>query len=233
MIEAYITNLGRYNEGVLDGEFLKFPATTEQVQALLKRIHVDGVRYEEFFITDFETEIDGLCKYMGEYESIDELNYLATLLEELDESELQQFIGALEFGEDTGSVKALINLTQNLDCYDFIPGIEDEDDLGRYYLDDLTGVPEHLQNYIDYEAYGRDIDLNGNGRFVDGGYIEKIDDRFTEHYNGRDDLPDECKIFKYPEPEKSILKTLKNYKQMISETAYISPERSRPVNAEL
>ncbi len=28
------------------GETLKFPATTEEVQALLKRIGVDGVRYE-------------------------------------------------------------------------------------------------------------------------------------------------------------------------------------------
>ena len=51
LFEAYITNLGKYNEGRLVGETLKFPATTEEVQALLKRIGVDGVRYEEIFIT--------------------------------------------------------------------------------------------------------------------------------------------------------------------------------------
>ena len=45
LFEAYITNLGKYNEGRLVGETLKFPATTEEVQALLKRIGVDGVRY--------------------------------------------------------------------------------------------------------------------------------------------------------------------------------------------
>ena len=44
LFEAYITNLGKYNEGRLVGETLKFPATTEEVQALLKRIGVDGVR---------------------------------------------------------------------------------------------------------------------------------------------------------------------------------------------
>jgi len=38
MFEVFITNLGRYVEGHLDGEYLKLPATTEQVQALLKRI---------------------------------------------------------------------------------------------------------------------------------------------------------------------------------------------------
>ena len=36
LFEAYITNLGKYNEGRLVGETLKFPATTEEVQALLK-----------------------------------------------------------------------------------------------------------------------------------------------------------------------------------------------------
>ena len=54
LFEAYITNLGKYNEGRLVGETLKFPATTEEVQALLKRIGVDGVRYEEIFITSFD-----------------------------------------------------------------------------------------------------------------------------------------------------------------------------------
>ena len=44
VFEAYITNLGKYAEGQLVGETLKFPATTEEVQALLKRIGVDGVR---------------------------------------------------------------------------------------------------------------------------------------------------------------------------------------------
>ena len=66
MLEVYVTNLGRYNEGHLDGEYLKLPATTKDVQALLKRIHVDGVRYEEIFITDYETDIPGLHNCLGE-----------------------------------------------------------------------------------------------------------------------------------------------------------------------
>ena len=45
LFEAYITNLGKYTEGMMVGETLKFPTTTEEVQALLKRIGVDGVRY--------------------------------------------------------------------------------------------------------------------------------------------------------------------------------------------
>ena len=234
MLEAYVTNLGRYNEGCLDGEYLRFPATTEDVQALLKRIHVDGVRYEEIFITDYETDISGLYNCLGEYESIDELNYLASLLDDMEKWEAEKFAAAVEHGEHTGKVRDLINLAQYLDCFEFYPGIEDEDDLGRFYIEEMCTleIPEHLQNYIDYEAYGRDMNLDEDGRFTDGGYVVRTGDSFTEHYSGREDLPEEHRIFAYPEPEKSIKKALESYGKMISETVTAAHERPQPANAE-
>ena len=74
-ITAFVTNLGKYNEGALVGEWLPLPTTTEKVQACLKRIGIDGVRYEEYFITDYETSIDGLYDHLPEYANLDELNY--------------------------------------------------------------------------------------------------------------------------------------------------------------
>ena len=38
LFEAHVTNLGKYNEGVLAGEPLSFPASPQAVQALLKDI---------------------------------------------------------------------------------------------------------------------------------------------------------------------------------------------------
>jgi len=99
LFEAYITNLGKYNEGELVGETLKFPTTTEEVQALLKRIGVDGVRYEEFFITSFDGDVLGLYDYLTEYENLDELNHLACLLSELDQGELEKFEAVIDSGE--------------------------------------------------------------------------------------------------------------------------------------
>jgi len=219
MIAAYITNVGKYNEGSLQGEYLKLPATTEEVQALLSRINVDGVMYEETFITDYETDISGLSRYLGEYESINELNYLATLIEEMDEHDLAKFEAAVGFGEHSGSVKDLINLTQNLDGYDFVPDINHHDELGRYLIEELGNqqIPEWMQGYFDYDGYGRDYDFNERGGFTENGYVFVYDDSFIEHYNGRDDLPEEHKIFAYPKPEKSISKALTNYTKMISE----------------
>ena len=95
VFEAYITNLGKYAEGQLVGETLKFPATTEEVQSLLKNIGVDGVRYEEFFITAFDGNVMGLYDYLTEYENLDELNHLAHLISELDSDEIDTLEAAL------------------------------------------------------------------------------------------------------------------------------------------
>ena len=46
MFEAYVTNLGLYPEyGIEVGEYLKFPTTREEVQALFSRIGIDGKRW--------------------------------------------------------------------------------------------------------------------------------------------------------------------------------------------
>ena len=99
VFEAYITNLGKYAEGQLVGETLKFPATTEEVQSLLKNIGVDGVLYEEFFITAFDGDVMGLYDYLTEYENLDELNHLAHLISELDSDEIETLEAVLNKGD--------------------------------------------------------------------------------------------------------------------------------------
>ncbi len=137
---------------------------------MLKHIGVDGIRYEEFFITSFDGDVLGLYDYLGEYENLDELNHLACLLSELDQGELEKFEAVLHTGAHTSSVADIINLTQNLDCFEFYPDIENEEDLGRYWAEDLP-IPEELKDYFDYKAYGRDISINEGGHMAPGGYV--------------------------------------------------------------
>ena len=56
ILEAYVTNLGKYNEGELASTLLKFPTTKEEVQAALKRIGIDNIRYEEIFIANYDAD---------------------------------------------------------------------------------------------------------------------------------------------------------------------------------
>ena len=82
---AFVTNLGKYNEGELVGEWVKFPTTAEEMKQVFDRIGIGktgdfGQVYEEWFITDYDCYVDGLYDKLGEYESLDELNYLASKL---------------------------------------------------------------------------------------------------------------------------------------------------------
>ena len=194
--EAYITNLGKYNERELVGEWVKFPTTYEQMQEVFKRIGI-GSEYEEWFITDYDCYVDGIYDVFGEYESLDELNYLAASIEAMDNYDFERFEAAVGVSDYANSVKDLINLTQNLDKYDIYPDVHDHDDLGRLYIEEYGAmeVPDHLKNYIDYEAYGRDIALDEIGYFTDQGYIRDTGESFTEYYDGsREDIPDEYRV---------------------------------------
>ena len=52
--EAFVTNLGKYNEGMLVGEWVKLPTTEEEMQKVFERIGIGkqdefGQPYEEWF----------------------------------------------------------------------------------------------------------------------------------------------------------------------------------------
>ena len=132
--ETFVTNLGKYNEGELVGEWVKFPITNEEMQEVFKRIGIGG-RYEEWFITDYECHDPGIYDLLGEYESLSELNYLAGQIMELNESE-EFWQAVLDLGEYTGSVKDLINLTENMDCFDYLSGVTSDSDLGYYWIEE-------------------------------------------------------------------------------------------------
>ena len=90
--------------------------------------------------------------------------------------------------DEVSDIDDLINLTFNLDCYDIMPGINDESDLGYYYAHEAGIYSEKdlgpLANYIDYERYGRDIAMDEQGRFTDEGYVRVASERWDRQFNG-------------------------------------------------
>lgn len=203
--EAYVTNLGKYNEGALVGEWVKFPTTEEEMQKVFERIGIGtadefGQSYEEWFITDYECPLHGVYNMLGEYESLDKLNYLASAIEELSFADQEKLVAIMESGcDEVNDIDDLINLTFNLDCYDILPDVTDEEDLGRYYIEesgayDLKAMG-HLADYIDFERYGRDVADEEGGKFTDQGYVRVESDRWDRQFDGTlDDIPDEYRI---------------------------------------
>lgn len=83
MMNIFITNLGKYNEGELIGEWATLPISKEELQELFERIGINE-EYEEYFITDYE------CDFyeVGEYENIKTLNEIAEKMGELNEEKI-------------------------------------------------------------------------------------------------------------------------------------------------
>lgn len=188
-LSVFITNLGKYNEGELVGEWLKLPTDYETFNETLKRIGIGG-RYEEWFITDYESTVNYLADCLGEYENMDELNYLAALIDDLANYDMDELEAALEFKSPTDAAET-INIVMGLDNFNLYEDVHDDDDLGRYYFEFTDAkIPEPFDRYIDYESYGRDIRLESDGNFTDRGWIE--DNGYSgDDYTGVDDIPDE------------------------------------------
>lgn len=202
---AFVTNLGKYNEGHLAGEWVKFPATRERMDEVMAKIGIgqkrpDGSVYEEVFITDYDCNISSLTKYLHEYSNINELNYLAEKIDEIDDFDRNKFNAVIESGEGIKSIADIINLTDNLDNYNLINAGSDEE-LGIYLIsNEDKKVPDWLDGYIDYEAYGRDYAINGGAISTSEGYVYSIN-YDTEYYKGIDDIPKDSLVTGFNEEE--------------------------------
>ena len=168
MLRIYLTNLGRYNEGIFVGQWVTLPIDNEELEAIKQRIGINQY-YEEMFITDYESDIDGVS--VGEYDNIEELNELAEALENLDDIELDVITALLAEGYGINEA-----IEKKDDCYIWFD-CDDMEDVAMQYCDTcgmLEAMPEHLRNYFDFAAFGRDMSFEGHFVFVASGNCIEI-----------------------------------------------------------
>lgn len=173
-IAIYLTNLGRYNEGCLMGEWVKLPIPKDKLQEVLDRIGINE-RYEEYFITDYETLLSNL--HISEYASISDLNELAERIEGLADHEYEKLAAVLEC-ESSMSIAEVLEIIDDLDSFDLLTEVEDDEALGEYYAEIgciFHGIPDSISRYFDFSSYGRDIRLESNMCFTSYGVV--IDNR--------------------------------------------------------
>lgn len=155
-IKIYVANLGKYNEGILQGEWFTLPVEFEEIA---EKIGLNE-QYEEYAIHDYEAP-DGLK--INEYSSINELNEIAEEMENLSEydEEILGYIlatGEKEFNE-------ALEMVQNGGDFYIFRDCNNMSDVAYQWLEETGGlseIPDHLQSYFDFEAYGRDLEIEGS-----------------------------------------------------------------------
>jgi len=158
MFRIFLTNLGKYNEGELVGEWVDLPVDDDFEKAFadigIGTTDEFGQPYEEWFITDYENDYG---YSVGEYDNIYELNEIAEKLEGLSEDETLIMEAYLEnVGDD---IDEALQVIEDNDYYYFYD-CRTMEDVATAYVDDLGGVENAVndpENYFDYDMYGRDI----------------------------------------------------------------------------
>lgn len=162
-VKVYIANLGKYNEGVLQGSWFSLPVDFDFVA---EKIGLNA-EYEEYAIHDFESPVD-----IPEYISIDELNDMYNKLCEIEEHGIEEG----DMKEVISEMGGLDELYSNLDsivnhgrrsfenyAYDFL-----------YEQLEAADVDSWIFNYIDYDRYARDLRIEGH--FIECGNLYEVED---------------------------------------------------------
>ncbi len=150
-MRIYLTNLGKYNEGKLVGQWVELPVNEEELKEVKKVIGISE-RYEEWFITDWEES----PLEINEYDNVSMLNQIAQVYEEMTEEErvVLEFMLKYEGIEWENALEIISN-------YDYIcyEDIKDEYDLGKRITEDWE-IPQRLEYYINYEQIGFDSEYD-------------------------------------------------------------------------
>ncbi len=149
-LNVYLANLRKYNKGELVGSWFSLPINTDEVGK--KRLSGE---YEKYAIHDYELPVD-----VSEYILLTELNRMAELLEELPENIYNNLDVIISEWFST-----VDEVHENMDNIYFYSGCSDMTELARHFVEEegmFAGeVSEKIYKYIDYNALGRDIDLEG------------------------------------------------------------------------
>lgn len=149
-IKIYVADLAAYNNGKLHGVWIDATDEPEDIQKQINEMLSQSPEplAEEYAIHDYE----GFESYqVSEYEGIESIHEVACFIDD------NPKIGAelLNYYSDIDEAKKAIE-ENYYGCYQSV---------GDYAEDFITqsyDIPNYLENYVDYERMGRDMELSGD-----------------------------------------------------------------------
>ena len=189
-----------------DGVWLDMPTTTEQLQAALRQIGITADNPQDFFINGYsypEGQRLALPYDMVLAADVDELNFLAARLGQLDASEIAELNAALQNPKGGfENIGQIIDFTENADYYVHLPDVHTAAALGDYYLNrsGMVDMPQEWKAGIDTAQFGRHISQQEQGAFTEYGYIVKSGDEWQRVHEGQP-VPEEYRVMAFPQPE--------------------------------
>jgi hypothetical protein len=161
-IRVWLGHLGSYNSGSLLGRWIDLPKSDEEMNEIYNELMAQAARKgeygDEFDVFDLEVNIHGVYKDLSRL-GLRELNELAERLESMKDYEVEALSLVMQVVD---TVPEAIQAIDEGKCL-ILSDVENLEDLGRRHVEEFNSleIPEALEFYINYEAYGRQLDLTG------------------------------------------------------------------------
>ncbi len=188
------------------GVWLDLPTTTETLQAALRDVGITADNPQDFFINGYSCPEDrhlAIPYDMVLAADVDELNFLAARLGQLDAAEIAELNAALQNPRGGfENIGQIIDYTENVDYYVHLPDVRGDGQLGDYYLNrsGMVDMPEEWKAGIDTAQFGRHIAQQEQGVFTQYGYLVRSGDEWQRVHEGQP-VPEEYRVMHYPQPE--------------------------------
>ena len=109
-------------------------------------------------------------------------------LVQLDDTKLTYIVPVIEYAEDSSS-DAVVKLIDSIDSFAVFGDVSDACELGEAVINANPEYNIHieLEDYFDFEKYGEDVDMECQGKYLDGNIYVAIKDYITLEEILRDD----------------------------------------------
>jgi len=207
---------------------VELPIESSAMKLVFAASGIETDKISSATVKSIKSEIDFL-----EFEDLDlkkieanELNYFVKKLSALGEDDLDKLNAILESGRhrenssNGGKLADIINIIENLDCFKFHNGF-DEQGYGEFLLSgagnvvdkikrqlehsssstgwEYANVVEYLRDCADAEEFGRAMAQENDGEFISDGYLIE-NEGFKSIYYGAHEIPNDYRLFGIDEP---------------------------------
>lgn len=165
-------------------EYLYMPCDELAVAKAVKRLGAGDMADCEIHLMNCNVENQGCFEYMQELVGKGEFhqaNELAQAISSFKEEDWDKFGAVVEYSE-VEKAEEIIQLARNLDKFIYIPSIDEDEELGRYWIEhnDEYELSPELEDFFLYDQFGEHLQNQLKGRFVETGYVCMADGHILE-----------------------------------------------------
>ena len=172
-----------YRQGLMDIQVItekdpdncpefSLPMPNQQILRHLERIGYQNGDSYTIDVLGSELPNDLAETLKTQAEDVFSLNNTVSAVAALDASEYEKLAAVMRY-TSAGTLSRIRQVAEKLDMFEYIPGAQDPDDVGREIIlnSGHFEVDPNLEDYIDYESYGLDHLRCGEGEFSSFGYV--------------------------------------------------------------